>query len=83
MCQWWLLVSLHEQNTLEGSSVAVNRRCNRHCNEHDRSTAVAPLNSADKMSPYFFLLNEPDVRCLIINKPINNNYKNVAYKNVN
>jgi hypothetical protein len=27
-CQWWLIISLNEQNTIEGNSVAVNRRCN-------------------------------------------------------
>ena len=74
MCQWWLLVSLHEQITPEGNSVAVNRRCNRHCNEYDRSIAVAPLTAPTKCR-HVFLLKEPDIRRLIINKPINNNYK--------
>jgi hypothetical protein len=75
-------VSLHEQNSLEGNSVALNRRCNRHCNEYDRSIAVAPLTAPTKFR-HVFLLNEPDVRYLIMNKPIYNNYKKVAYKTVN
>lgn len=50
------VVSLHEQNTLEGNSVAVNRRCasNRHCNEYDRSIAVAPLTAPTKCRHVFF-----------------------------
>jgi hypothetical protein len=58
------------------------QKCMRHCNEYDRSIVMAPLTAPTKCR-HVFLLNEPDVRRFIINKLINNNYKNVPYKIVN